>query len=207
MSEHNTIRKVLLGEKSDRMRKLDQLVRQGMMSSAALPMLHRGLDKLQSGKTLSPTERDAVAKVMDSLMYIVTGDDTVFQKAKMYTCTGHSKALKDCGGGGSICECGRGKHLPAQADKEPVRGVQSRQARTSPCRRISTSFEFEPHLLLPTHTCSVLGCDSLGVIPSQVSQTEEVQGGGLMRCSVYNRLPACAFLILATGTWSQGGRQ
>ena len=85
MSEHNTIRKVLLGEKSDRMRKLDQLVRQGMMSSAALPMLHRGLDKLQSGKTLSPTERDAVAKVMDSLMYIVTGDDTVFQKAKMYT--------------------------------------------------------------------------------------------------------------------------
>ena len=85
--------------------------------------------------------------------------------------------------------------------------MQSRQARTSPCRRISTSFEIEPHLLLPTHTCSVLGCDSLGVIPSQVSQTEEVQGGGLMCCSVYNRLPACAFLILATGTWSQGGRQ
>ena len=110
-------------------------------------------------------------------------------------------------GGGSICECGRGKHLPAQADKEPVRGVQSRQARTSPCRRISTSFEFEPHLLLPAHTCSVLGCDSLGVIPSQVSQTDEVQGGGRMCCSVYNRLPACAFLILATGTWSQGGRQ
>ena len=85
MSEHSTIRKVLLGEKSDRMRKLDQLVRQGMMSSAALPMLHRGLDKLQAGKTLSPTERDAVAKVMDSLMYIVTGDDTVFQKAKQHT--------------------------------------------------------------------------------------------------------------------------
>lgn len=79
-----TMRAVLLGEGADR-RKLDMLVRQGMMSPAALPMLHRGLDKLQAGKTLSPQERDAVAKVVDSLLYIVTGDDTVFQKAKMHT--------------------------------------------------------------------------------------------------------------------------
>lgn len=79
-----TIREALLGEKADR-RKLDMLVRQGMMSPAALPMLHRGLDKLQAGKTLNPMERDAVAKVVDSLMYIVTGDDTVFQKARQHT--------------------------------------------------------------------------------------------------------------------------
>ena len=79
-----TIREMLLGEKADR-RKLDMLVRQGMMSPAALPMLHRGLDKLQQGKTLNPMERDAVAKVVDSLLYIVTGDDTVFQKARQHT--------------------------------------------------------------------------------------------------------------------------
>ena len=83
-NEMQTMRAVLLGEGADR-RKLDMLVRQGMMSPAALPMLHRGLDKLQAGKTLSPQERDAVAKVVDSLLYIVTGDDTVFQKAKMHT--------------------------------------------------------------------------------------------------------------------------
>ena len=83
-NEMQTMRAVLLGEQADR-RKLDMLVRQGMMSPAALPMLHRGLDKLQAGKTLSPQERDAVAKVVDSLLYIVTGDDTVFQKAKMHT--------------------------------------------------------------------------------------------------------------------------
>jgi len=83
-NEMQTIRETLLGEAADR-RKLDMLVRQGMMSPAALPMLHRGLDKLQQGKTLNPMERDAVAKVVDSLMYIVTGDDTVFQKARQHT--------------------------------------------------------------------------------------------------------------------------
>ena len=83
-NEMQTIREMLLGEKADR-RKLDMLVRQGMMSPAALPMLHRGLDKLQQGKTLNPMERDAVAKVVDSLLYIVTGDDTVFQKARQHT--------------------------------------------------------------------------------------------------------------------------
>lgn len=85
MSDIPDIKRVLLGEKTDRMRKLDMLVRQGMMSPAQLPMLHRGLEKLQAGKQLAPTEIAAVAKVMDSLMYIVTGDDTVFQKARQHT--------------------------------------------------------------------------------------------------------------------------
>ena len=85
MSDVDAIKRVLLGERDDRMRKLDMLVRQGMMSPAQLPMLHRGLEKLKQGKTLNPNERASVAKVMDSLLYIVTGDDTVFQKAKMHT--------------------------------------------------------------------------------------------------------------------------
>ena len=83
-NEMQTMRDVLLGESQDR-RKLDQLVRQGMMSPAALPILHRGLDKLEKGQTMTPQERQAVSTVMSSLLYIVTGDDTVFQKARQHT--------------------------------------------------------------------------------------------------------------------------
>jgi len=74
-----------LSEAPAAMKKLDQLVRQGMMSPAALPMLHRGLDKLNAGKVLNPQEREAVNKVLQSMLYIVTGDDTVFQRARQHT--------------------------------------------------------------------------------------------------------------------------
>lgn len=74
-----------LSEAPASMKKLDQLVRQGMMSPAALPMLHRGLDKLNAGKVLNPQEREAVNKVLQSMLYIVTGDDTVFQRARQHT--------------------------------------------------------------------------------------------------------------------------
>ena len=84
MSLEKEIREKLIAEAAD-YKKLDQLVRQGMMSPAQLPMLHRGLDKMQSGKVLNPQEREAVNKVMQSMMYIVTGDSTVFQKAKQHT--------------------------------------------------------------------------------------------------------------------------
>ena len=84
MSLEKEIREKLIAEAAD-YKKLDQLVRQGMMSPAQLPMLHRGLDKMQSGKVLNPQEREAVNKVMQSMLYIVTGDSTVFQKAKQHT--------------------------------------------------------------------------------------------------------------------------
>lgn len=84
MSIENEIRNKL-SEANVNMKKLDQLVRQGLMSPAQLPMLHRGLAKLQAGKTMNPQERDAVNKVVQSMMFIVTGDDTVFQKAKQHT--------------------------------------------------------------------------------------------------------------------------
>jgi len=74
-----------LSEAPANLKKLDQLVRQGLMSPAALPMLHRGLDKLNAGKVLNPQEREAVNKVLQSMLYIVTGDDTVFQRAKQHT--------------------------------------------------------------------------------------------------------------------------
>lgn len=84
MSFEKEVREVL-GEAAVNYKKLDQLVRQGMMSPAALPILHRGLDKMQAGQVLNPQEREAVNKVMQSMLYIVTGDDTVFQKARQHT--------------------------------------------------------------------------------------------------------------------------
>ena len=84
MSIEEQVREVL-GEASIQYKKLDQLVRQGMMSPAQLPMLHRGLDKMQAGKVLNPQEREAVNKVMQSMLFIVTGDDTVFQRARQHT--------------------------------------------------------------------------------------------------------------------------
>jgi len=119
MSDIPAIKRVLLGEKTDRMRKLDMLVRQGMMSPAQLPMLHRGLDKLQAGQTLAPTERAAVAKVMDSLMYIVTGDDTVFQKARQHTQKNRYQTEEtetcDC----EDCECDPCECKEVQEEFEP----------------------------------------------------------------------------------------
>jgi hypothetical protein len=84
MSFEKDVKKIL-GEAAVNYKKLDQLVRQGMLSPAALPILHRGLDKMQAGQVLNPQEREAVNKVMQSMLYIVTGDDTVFQKAKQHT--------------------------------------------------------------------------------------------------------------------------
>ena len=84
MSLEKEIRNKLVAEAAD-YKKLDQLVRQGMMSPAQLPMLHRGLDKLQSGKPLNPQEREAVNKVMQSMLFIVTGDSQVFNKARQHT--------------------------------------------------------------------------------------------------------------------------
>ena len=84
MSLEKEIREKLIAEAAD-YKKLDQLVRQGMMSPAQLPMLHRGLDKMQSGKVLNPQEREAVNKVMQSMLFIVTGDSQVFNKARQHT--------------------------------------------------------------------------------------------------------------------------
>lgn len=85
MSEIDSIKSVLLGEMAPNLKRLDQLVRQGMANPAQLPMIHRGLTKLQAGKVLQPMEREAVNKVLGKMMAVVTGDDTVFQRTRMHT--------------------------------------------------------------------------------------------------------------------------
>tara|TARA_A100001011_G_scaffold357559_1_gene402539 strand:- start:1337 stop:3736 length:2400 start_codon:yes stop_codon:yes gene_type:complete len=89
MPVERNIREILSGQaalnEADTNKRLDMLVRQGLMSQAKLPILRRGLDKLKGGKALAPNERDAVNTLMNSFMYIVLGDDTVFTRAKMHT--------------------------------------------------------------------------------------------------------------------------
>ena len=84
------IREILEGGESsllesDMSRRLDMLVRQGLMPVSKLPLLKRGLEKLQLGKVGSPQERETVSSLLNSMMFIVLGDDTVFNQLPTYT--------------------------------------------------------------------------------------------------------------------------
>ena len=88
MSIERRIKDVMQGEplvEADQSRRLDMLVRQGLMSPAKLPILKRGLAKLNGGKAMAPNERDAVKEILNSFMFIVLGDDSIFNRAKQNT--------------------------------------------------------------------------------------------------------------------------
>ena len=82
MSLENTIRDQIISEAADLSGRLDQLVRAGLMPSNVLPVLHRAISKVQSGMTLQGSERDAMNMMINSLMFIVLGDDSIFNKAR-----------------------------------------------------------------------------------------------------------------------------
>jgi len=69
----------------DQSKRLDMLVRQGMMPAQNLPILKRAIARVQMGANLLPNERAVIKTFMDEMMYIVFGDDTVFQRAKQHT--------------------------------------------------------------------------------------------------------------------------
>ena len=66
-------------------KKLDTLVRQGLMPAQQLPVLHRALDKLKGGQTVSPYEREALSKLLDKVMGFQFGDDISYNRAKLHT--------------------------------------------------------------------------------------------------------------------------
>ena len=81
------IREVLEGGEStlleaDMSRRLDMLVRQGLMPASQLQILKRGLEKFNQGKVPAPNERNAVNTLLNGMMFIVLGDDTVFNRAR-----------------------------------------------------------------------------------------------------------------------------
>jgi len=67
---------------ADMSRRLDMLVRQGLMPASQLPILKRGLEKFNQGKVPAPNERNAVNTLLNGMMFIVLGDDTVFNRAR-----------------------------------------------------------------------------------------------------------------------------
>ena len=77
-------------------RRLDMLVRQGLMPVSKLPLLKRGLEKLQLGKVGSPQEREAVSSLLNSMMFIVLGDDTVFNRTQKNRYQEESENVEEC---------------------------------------------------------------------------------------------------------------
>ena len=67
---------------ADMTRRLDMLVRQGLMPASQLQILKRGLEKFNQGKVPAPNERNAVNTLLNGMMFIVLGDDTVFNRAR-----------------------------------------------------------------------------------------------------------------------------
>ena len=66
-------------------KRLDRLIRQGMMPARQLPILHRALASIKMGKVLTPYERAALSRLIDSMMGFTFGDDIAFNRARLHT--------------------------------------------------------------------------------------------------------------------------
>jgi len=82
MSLEQTIKDTLLSESADLDLRLQQLVRAGLMPANTIPLLRKGIAKVQGGYPLVGAERDVMANFLNSMMFIVLGDDTIFNKAR-----------------------------------------------------------------------------------------------------------------------------
>ena len=82
MSLEQTIRNQKLQESADLAARLDQLVRAGLMPSQSIPALKTSLSKMQSGITLHGREVAVLNDLINSMLFIVLGDDAIFNKAR-----------------------------------------------------------------------------------------------------------------------------
>ena len=82
MSLEQTIKDTVIAESHDLDGRLQQLVRAGLMPANTIPILRKAIGKVQGGMTLQGAERDVMANFINSMMFIVLGDDTVFNKAR-----------------------------------------------------------------------------------------------------------------------------
>jgi hypothetical protein len=92
--------------------RLDQLVRAGLMPTSSLPLLKRAISRMHAGMSLQGAERDVMNMFISSMMFIVLGDDTVFNKAragaKTYATEADSKQHIEV------------THITGQKSKKPV---------------------------------------------------------------------------------------
>jgi hypothetical protein len=83
-SKHTLKFKQMYGEAVDKkeMSRLDQLVRMGLADKTLLTVIKRSVEKLKSGDTLSPTERNATNDLLTTLLDMVTSSDALFRMTK-----------------------------------------------------------------------------------------------------------------------------
>ena len=72
-------------EMETQQQRLDKLIRQGLMPSRQLPILHRALANIKMGKILAPYEREALSKLLDKMMGFQFGDDVTYNRARLHT--------------------------------------------------------------------------------------------------------------------------
>ena len=70
---------------ADKDKRLDMLVRQGLLPANQLPILHRALNKVEGGQNLMGKEKEIFSRFTNEIMSIVFGDTTTFNRAKMHT--------------------------------------------------------------------------------------------------------------------------
>ena len=83
MSLEQTIKDTLIAESVDLDMRLQQLVRAGLMPSNTIPLLRKAITKIQGGYPLQGAERDVMANFLNAMMFIVLGDDAIFNKARV----------------------------------------------------------------------------------------------------------------------------
>ena len=82
MSLEQTIKDTIVSESYDLDGRLQQLVRAGLMPANTIPVLRKAIAKVQGGMTLQGAERDVMANFINSMMFIVLGDDAIFNRAR-----------------------------------------------------------------------------------------------------------------------------
>lgn len=83
MSLEQTIKDTLIAESVDLDMRLQQLVRAGLMPANTIPLLRKAITKIQGGYPLQGAEREVMANFLNSMMFIVLGDDAIFNKARV----------------------------------------------------------------------------------------------------------------------------
>jgi hypothetical protein len=83
MSLEQKIKDTLIAESVDLDMRLQQLVRAGLMPSNTIPLLRKAISKIQGGYPLQGAERDVMANFLNAMMFIVLGDDAIFNKARV----------------------------------------------------------------------------------------------------------------------------
>lgn len=83
LKKADTVVESVLQEETDRsLMRLQQLARAGMMDKEQLPQLTRALKALGSGKVVNPQDRQILLDLLNELIGVITGDDSIFAKAK-----------------------------------------------------------------------------------------------------------------------------